>query len=65
MFFTPDGAIQGGIVRFPTEQACKAGAEQAEKDFFPRKITTLCTPIQAPNEETPKVQQPKRKTLDA
>ena len=65
LFFTPEGDIQGGVVRFPTERACAAGAEQAEKDFAPRKINTSCLPIQAPSDSAPKVQQPKNKYRDA
>ena len=64
IFFGQNGVLQGGAVRFPSPQACAAGAVQAEKDFFPTKIDTVCVPIQVPA-ETPKVEKPKSKTRDA
>lgn len=64
LFFTPNGALQGGSAMFQTERACEAGREQAVKDFAPTKITTSCIQVEAPGEQR-ELTKPKKLGRDA
>ncbi len=62
VLFFANQQLNGAHVRFPSEQACKLGIEQARRDFAPQKITTQCILVR---DAEPEQQQPKSRSNDA